>query len=188
VQKEGYFEYLLVIVPSKDIDSFTHTLKLPSDVVLDEEGLIIVPDARVIQTEQYTFIEWDVALQQNVPAVFLARFDQKSINWWKWTSTVMILVGFGVLVGVGGNKFFADRRKKKALKMTNILNLREKAVIDEVIRNPGIKQYELVKKLGYTKSNMSKILKRLELRELLTIKKEGKVRILTIGEKLEKEL
>lgn len=191
VQKEGYFEYLLVIVPSKDIDSFTHTLKLPSDVVLDENGeesSIIVPDATITGTEQYTFIEWNVALQKDLPAVFLARFDQRNVNWWKWFGMVMLFIGLGILMGFCGNKLYTYRKQKKALHMTNILNLREKAVLDEVIRNPCIKQYELVKKLGYTKSNMSKILKRLELRELIKIKKEGKVRILTVGEKLERQL
>ncbi len=188
VQKEGYFEYLLVIVPSKNIASFTHTLKLSSEIVLDEENAIIVPDATIIETEHYTFIEWNAALQEDVPSVFLARFEQNGVNWWKWFGITLLLVGPGVLVGIAGNKLFAHWKQKKALRMTNILNVREKAVLDEVIRNPCIKQYELVKKLGYTKSNMSKILKRLELRELLTIKKDGKVRILTVGKKLEKEL
>ncbi len=188
IQKEGYFEYLLVIVPSKDIASFTHTLKLSSDIVLDEDSSIIVPDARIIETEQNIFIEWDGTLQEDVPVVFLARFNQKYMNWWKWFGIAVLFIGAGGIFGIAGSRFYAHHKKKKALHMINILNVREKAVLDEVLQNPCIKQYELVKKLGYTKSNMSKILKRLELRELLKIKKDGKVRILTVGEKLEKEL
>ena len=61
-------------------------------------------------------------------------------------------------------------------------------MLERIIRNPEIKQYELIKELGYTKSNMSKIIKRLELRGLVEVKKDGKVRILTVGEKIKKEL
>ena len=74
------------------------------------------------------------------------------------------------------------------MKATNILNEREKAVLALIIKNPEIKQYEIIKQLGYTKSNMSKIIKRLEFRGLVTVKKEGKIRILTLGEKMKKGL
>ncbi|PIN79095.1 hypothetical protein COV16_05085 [Candidatus Woesearchaeota archaeon CG10_big_fil_rev_8_21_14_0_10_34_8] len=188
VHKEGYFEYLLVIVPAKDINYFTHILKLSNDVNLNAES-IIIPDAVIEETEEYILIEWNTDLKADNPTVFLTRFDQKQgINWWKWTAIVLISVILGIVLGITSNKLYIKYKQKKALKATNILNVREKAVLDHIIKNPSIKQYELVRALGYTKSNMSKILKRLEFRGLVKVKKYGKVRVLEVGDKLKRQL
>ena len=191
VEKEGYFEYLLVVVPSKDIPSFVHILKLNKDVELKSttEGTVIVPDATITETDGYTIIEWDTTLQKDQAAVFLARFaEDVGINYWKWFGMIVILITVGIITGVAGSKLYHHRKQKKALKATKILNEREKAVLDLIIKNPNIRQYEVVKQLGYTKSNMSKIMKRLEFRGLVQVKKEGKVRILNVGETLKKQL
>lgn len=199
IQKEGYFEYLLVIVPPKDIQSFVHILKLDKDAELsaaaqgleeaEQEDFVLVPDAFVTETEQNIVIEWNVALQKDVPTVFLARFHQETgINYWKWFGIGVIILASGALFGVAGNRLYTQYKQNKALNATNILNEREKAVLDIIIKNPEIKQYEVVKQLGYTKSNMSKIIKRLEFRGLIAVKKEGKVRILNIGEQMKKQM
>lgn len=191
VEKEGYFEYLLVVVPPKEIPSFVHILKLNKDVELKSTtaGTVIVPDATITETDEYTIIEWDASLVKDQPIVFLARFSEDvGINYWKWFGIFVILIAIGVAAGVLGSKLHHHRKQRKALKATNILNEREKAVLDIIIKNPNIRQYEVVKQLGYTKSNMSKIMKRLEFRGLIQIKKEGKVRILNVGETLKKQL
>ncbi|MBI5072687.1 winged helix-turn-helix transcriptional regulator [Candidatus Woesearchaeota archaeon] len=191
VEKEGYFEYLLVVVPPKEIPSFIHILKLNKDVVLKSTtaGTIIVPDATITETDEYTIIEWDASLEKDKPTVFLVRFSEDiGINYWKWFGIIVILIAIGVLGGVTGSRVYHHRKQKKALKATNILNEREKAVLNIIIKNPDIRQYEVVKQLGYTKSNMSKIMKRLEFRGLIQVKKEGKVRILNVGETLKKQL
>ncbi|MEK6867718.1 MAG: helix-turn-helix domain-containing protein, partial [Nanoarchaeota archaeon] len=193
IQKEGYFEYLLVLVPSKDIVLFTHILRLEKDVDLYRTSAgknnVIIPDANITETETNIIIEWKEELQEDTPTVFLVRFSQETgINYWKWFGVIIIIGGIGALIGIGGTKVHAKHRQNKALKATNLLNEREKAVLERIIRNPEIKQYELIKELGYTKSNMSKIIKRLELRGLVEVKKDGKVRILTVGEKIKKEL
>ncbi len=193
IQKEGYFEYLLVLVPSKEIVSFTHLLRLEKDVDLYSTSAgknnVIIPDANITETETNLLIEWQETLQEDVPAVFLVRFSQETgINYWKWFGIIVIVGSAGVGIGILGTKLHAKHRQNKALKATNLLNEREKAVLELIIRNPEIKQYEIIKQLGYTKSNMSKIIKRLELRGLVEVKKDGKVRILKIGEKIRKEL
>ena len=193
IQKEGYFEYLLVLVPSKDIVSFTHILRLEKDVDLYSTSAgknnVIIPDANITETETNLIIEWQQELQENVPAVFLVRFSQETgINYWKWFGIIIIIGSIGAVIGVVGTKVHAKYRQNRALKATNLLNEREKAVLERIIKNPEMKQYELIKQLGYTKSNMSKIIKRLELRGLVEVKRDGKVRILKIGEKIRKEL
>lgn len=199
IQKQGYFEYLLVIVPSKDISSFIHILKLDKEVTLYsttksqedilQQEYIIIPDATITETEKNIIIEWDTVLKKDTPSVFLVRFHQENgINYWKLFGFGFIILFCGVIFGVVGNKLFILYRQKKALKATNILNEREKAVLELIIKNPEIRQSELVKQLGYTKSNVSKIIKRLFLRGLVEVKKDGKMRILNLGEKLKNEL
>jgi uncharacterized membrane protein len=193
IQKEGYFEYLLVLVPSKEIISFTHLLRLEKGVDLYStragKNNVIIPDANITETETNLLIEWQQELQEDVPAVFLVRFSQETgINYWKWFGIIVIVGSAGVGIGILGTKLHAKHRQNKALKATNLLNEREKAVLELIIKNPEIKQYDIIKQLGYTKSNMSKIIKRLELRGLVEVKKDGKVRILKIGEKIRKEL
>jgi len=190
IMKEGYFEYLLVIVPSKSIPSFIHILKLDKDVQLYsvEENIIIIPDATVIETKDNVVIEWNVKLDAHHPEIFLVRFYQETgINYWKWGFIFLIILLAGIIVGIVSNKGYGYYKQQKALKATNILNEREKAVLELIIKNPEIKQYEIIKQLGYTKSNMSKIVKRLEFRGLIEVKKEGKLRILTIGQKLKEQ-
>ncbi len=191
VEKEGYFEYLLVVVPPKEIPSFVHILKLNKNVELKSTtaGTVIVPDATITETDQYTVIEWDTSLTKNQATVFLARFSEDvGINYWKWFGIIVLFVTGGIILGAAGNKMYLHRNQKRALKATNILNQREKAVLDLIIKNPNIRQYDIVKQLGYTKSNMSKIIKRLEFRGLIEVKKEGKIRILNVGETLKKHL
>lgn len=193
VQKEGYFEYVLVLIPSATIENFVHVLKLDKDVELYStvkgEEYLIVPDATISETEENIIIQWQTPLQQETPAVFLIRFAQETgINYWKWTALFFLTLTVGAGIGVGSLRLYAYRKQQKALKATNILNEREKAVLELIIKNPEIKQYELIKQLGYTKSNMSKIIKRLEFRGLVTVKKEGKIRFLNIGEKMRKDI
>ena len=45
-----------------------------------------------------------------------------------------------------------------------------------------------MRKLGFNKSRVSKIIKKLELRELISIKKEGKVKIIGVGKGLHEKL
>ena len=193
VQKEGYFEYLLVLVPSTDIENVVHIVKLDKEAVLyntaKDEGkdYLIVPDATVSETADNIVIQWQSSLTKDTPSVFLIRFAQETgINYWKWTAILLLTLIFGAGLGIGAQQLYVYRKQQKALNATNILNEREKAVLALIIKNPEIKQYELIKQLGYTKSNMSKIIKRLELRGLVAVKKEGKIRILTLGEKMKK--
>ena len=155
----------------------------------EEEDYLIVPDATVSETSDNIVLEWQSTLTKDTPSIFLVRFAQETgVNYWKWTAILLLTIVFGAGLGIGAQHVYAYRKQQKALKATNILNEREKAVLELIIKNPEMKQYEIVKQLGYTKSNMSKIIKRLEFRGLVAVKKEGKIRILTLGEKMKKEV
>lgn len=193
IHREGYFEYLLVLIPAKDVPSFVHIFKLPktAELISTEQGqdYLVVPSATITETDEYLLIEWREALHKDTPNIFLVRFNQpQNIDYWKWFGIVVLAILFGTVLGIIGNTIYRSYREKKALNATKILNEREKAVLQHVIKNPEVKQTELVRQLGYTKSNMSKILKRLEFRGLINVKKEGKIRSVTIGEQFKKNM
>ena len=76
------------------------------------------------------------------------------------------------------------RLVQKTLRSIKILNEKEKMIVEQVLKKPGINQSELKNKVGLTKSNISKIIAKLEFRALIERKSEGKINRLYLGEKL----
>ncbi len=192
IEKSGYFEYILVLVPTQNIESFTHILLLENDAslyLLFKEGTyLLVPDATVSKTEDSIIIEWKTKLSAHSPSIFLARFNQdRGTRWWLLMIIILSALLFGIIVGVIGNAAIRKYKQKKVLNAAKLMNIKEKAVLEYVITNVYVKQYDLTKKLNYTKSNISKIIKRLELRGLVEVKRDGKVKIISIGEKIKNE-
>ena len=184
-KKDGYFEYLLVLTPKHDIPDFEHVLKLPKDARLyspRESFSLVVPDANVTYGDGT--VVWKVGLYANVPEVFLARYRLDSSSVWPAALFIVVALGAMAVFGVVANRSRIARRRKKTLDSLSILNERERQVLEEIVRNEGIKQYELLDKLGYTKASLSKILAKLEARGLVKKKKVGKVNKLYPGEEL----
>jgi uncharacterized membrane protein len=183
-KKDGYFEYLLVLTPKNDISDFEHVLKLPEDAKLyspKESFSLVVPQANVTGDGTIT---WRVKLYANMPEVFLARYRTGDSDTWR-TVVLVLLAALAVgILGIATNKVRISRQKKKTIDSLSILNERERQVLEEIVKNEGIKQYELLEKLGYTKASLSKILTRLEARGLVRKKRFGKVNRLYPGEKL----
>jgi uncharacterized membrane protein len=183
-KKDGYFEYLLVLTPKSDIPDFEHVLKLPSDAELyspKESFSLIVPEGGVAEDGTIT---WKVKLYANMPEVFLARYRTDDSD--NWRTVLLVFFGiFAVIVsGILVKRAITVRQQKKTLDSLSILNERERRVLEVIVKKEGIKQYELLDELGYTKASLSKILTRLEARGLVRKKKFGKVNRLYPGEKL----
>jgi uncharacterized membrane protein len=183
VKKEGYFEYLLVLTPKSDMPDFEHVLKLPEDAELyspKESFSLVVPEANVTGNT----VVWEVGLYANMPEVFLARYRTDSGYTWRPAAFVLLSAFALVVFGISVKKTIEAMQKKKTLNSLNILNERERRVLEGIVKNEGIKQYELLEELGYTKASLSKILTRLEARGLVKKRKVGKVNRLYPGEKL----
>jgi uncharacterized membrane protein len=183
-KKDGYFEYLLVLTPKSDIPDFEHVLKLPQDAELyspKESFSLIVPEGSVADDGTIT---WRVNLYANMPEVFLARYKTGASDTWRNVALVLLAICAVAVLGIGANKAITRVKQKKTLDSLSILNERERRVLEEIVKNGGIKQYELLGELGYTKASLSKILTRLEARGLVRKKKFGKVNRLYPGEKL----
>ncbi len=191
IKKEEYIEYILVTTPLVNISNFTHSLFIPKTFMAEGEVTKqiygVVPYASVTETKEGAWIEWSTPLIGGKPTSFIVRFtyrEEKNIF-------EMIVYGFVILIFfivsiVLSCKIWKFYKQKRALDAINILSIREKAVLECVIKKPGIKQHEVVRLLKYTKSSTSKIVKRLQFRELLEVTKDGNVRILTQGKKLGK--
>ena len=184
-KKDGYFEYLLVLTPKHDIPDFEHVLKLPKDARLyspRESFSLVVPEANVTYGDGT--VVWKVGLYANIPEVFLARYRLDSGSIWQAAAFIVFALCTMAVFGVAANKVRINQRRKKMLDSLSILNERERHVLEEIVRNEGIKQYELLDKLGYTKASLSKILAKLEARGLVKKKRFGKVNRLYPGERL----
>lgn len=186
-RKEDYFEYLLVFTPRQNISDFEHVLKLPSEAKLyspRESFQMVVPETKL--SEQYAMptLVWRMELEADHPEVFLVRYKTEIEETWRKVGTALVVI---IIVGVSGfvgNKAWKRYQKIKTIDSLKILNERERRVLEEIIKNEGIKQYELLERLEYTKTSLSKILAKLESRGLIKKKKIGKVNKLYPGEKI----
>jgi len=186
-EKDGYYEYLLVFTPRQNITNFKHLLKLPRGAELFSPGKsfeMVVPPAEWKEGYQTPALFWRMSLPANQPVVFLVRYRAEVPGVPDWAGP---LAGAAILVGAlyaAGVKAKRAYTRKKKIDSLGILNENERRVVEEIARNEGIKQYELLERLGCSKASLSKLLSRLEQRGLVQKKKYGKVNRLYLGEKL----
>ena len=178
---------MLVFTPKQDIQDFEHVLKLPKDAKLYSPRVgfqMVIPEAKLSEQYPTPALVWKMQLNANNPEVFLVRYKIEGGDALRKIgfSLAVILIAGVLLFGLTkAREKYQKRRTPESLK---ILNEREKRVLEEIVSNEGIRQYELLAKLEYTKSSLSKILARLEARGLIRKKKVGKVNRWYAGEKL----
>jgi len=187
-EKDGYFEYLLVFTPRQNITNFEHLLKLPKNAELFSPGEsfdMVVPPAELSDAYKTPSLFWRMALPANQPVVFLVRYRAEvssPLDWAAPLAGALILMGGLYVAGTRAKRIYTRKKKIESLR---ILNENERRVVEEIARNEGIKQYELLERLGCSKASLSKILTRLEQRGLVAKKKYGKVNRLYLGEKFQ---
>ncbi len=185
-EKEGYSEYLLVFTPKQNIQEFEAVLKLPKDAELfspSERFLNMAPEGEISKEAGRLVLTWREELIANEPAVFLARFKQPSFPWKLAAYGIAALIALSI-AALAIPRWREMRTREKKIESLQILNERERAVLEEIVRNEGVRQAELMAKLGYTKSSLSKILSKLEARGLVRRSKLGKANRLYSGEKM----
>jgi uncharacterized membrane protein len=176
--KGDYYEYLLVLTPRQDLPDFELVLKLPSGANLyaPREGFkVLVPEAQFVEGYSTPPRCWKIERKAANPEVFLVRYRAGKGSMLR--TIIMALGALGALAALTliARKALVIRQRRRALGALKILNEREKRILEEIIKNDGIKQYTLLEKLDYTKSSLSKILAKLEARGLIRKKKIGKI-------------
>jgi uncharacterized membrane protein len=136
--------------------------------------------------EDKIVILWNVRLGANEPEVFLVRFKSPREDYLWLVAIVVLALCAGSAFGISARKVWKKYKKLKTIISLKILNERERMVVEEIVRNEGIEQYDLREKLGYTKSSLSKILSKLESRGIIRREKTGKINRWFPGKILEK--
>lgn len=176
--KGDYYEFLLVFTPRQDIDDFEFTLKLPPSAVLysPKKGYhVVVPETELVEDYPTPTLRWNMKLRADNVEVFLVRYKAEKTDYLRLLLSLLAVSLILATVGLIGNRALKIHRRRKALKALKILNERERRVLEEIIKENGIKQYVLLERLGYSKSSLSKILSKLQARGLITKKKIGKI-------------
>jgi uncharacterized membrane protein len=182
--EKGIERYVFEFYPSQTINNFEHLIKLPGD--LKKESIKEIRP--LIESENYEgriVYHWK---EENVSnsIIHIIKFKKE-----KGKIIKIILKLLSITLVVGSFFLITSYLKKKnwqkrIQKTIRILNEKDKEIINEIIKKEGINQSELKNKLELSKSNISKIISKLELRELIIKKNEGKINKLYIGEKLRK--
>lgn len=178
-EKGNFNEFLYVFKPSIEGElPLELTLYLPEGAQLVENDSIRPKFSVFNESDNSLWWGEDVVEEE----IFLARFvPDTRPRVWVWVLGVVVGISF-VVVAVFQAKKIVLRRKR--LKGVKILNEKERIVLELVIQQEGITQFELKRKTNLTKSNLSKVLAKLETRALIERKKYGKVNYLYPGEKL----
>lgn len=178
-------EYVLVFAPAGNASSFEHAVKVPAS-----SGIVAVaPQAEMLQENGRTVVYWKPGswgAEGGGPTVFLVRFVKEESKLFEYALAAVALVSFGLLAGRASGAAFKEYRKRKLVLSFGLLNEKDEKVLTAVVKSGegGIPQGELLRGTQYTKSNLSKIIDRLEARGLLEKRKNGRMQRVLPGPKL----
>ncbi len=122
----------------------------------------------------------------NESSVFLLKYKVPHTDYLNIAIWILVAIASATLTFWAVAKLKQIRSKSKMKEDIELLNEKEKAVVNEIINDEGINQSELRRKVNLTKSNLTKIIAKLELRNVLKRKRYGKINKLYLGEKMKK--
>ncbi len=184
-QKNSYDEFTWNVYLEEPTD-FELVLLLPEKT---QKVIGIEPREANEQTADRKAISWN--LPEYSGGVFLVQYvPEKNSE----LMPIAILIVLASITAIGAYftliKHKTQRKesgpyknKKEMIEKIDILNLKEKQVMQEVIEHGSIAQYEIKSRLNLTKSNLSKVVKNLEMKGLLKRERIGKINKLVPGEK-----
>lgn len=184
-RKGNALEYVLVFSPAQNASSFEHTVKVPG---ASSRIVAVVPQAEMLQENGRMVVYWKPGSvgAKGGPTVFLVRFVREESKLFDYALAALALVSFGLLAGRAASAAFKEYRRRKLVFSFGLLNEKDEKVLAAVVKSgkDGIPQGELLRGTQYTKSNLSKIINRLEARGLLEKRKNGKMQRVLPGPKL----
>ncbi len=202
-KKEGFYE----IVFEAKIDAKI-TINLPDKVIIN--SIETNPKTEIKTYDEFSYAEFDAENGDILIARYRTHMDFYSSYLIYVILIFIILIAFYFLINKkrkskvkqnvemenkkasydssiidSNNVTTSDKiNKEQILKSLNILNEKEKKIIEYVLNNEGCLQSDLQKETGYSKSNLTKIIHKLEFRALLKKKNIGKINRLYLGEKV----
>lgn len=164
-----------------NVKNFNLSITLPPGYGLAENKVSMSPEGRVTSDGRRMILNWE--LHEPIPSEFgnfrvivlyesLAPYEQPPGGY------TYVIVGVGVLILLAliivlkrekMRKYF-EKKDKRYEEKIDILRGDEQKIMKLVIENNGIDQREIVRKTGFSKTKVSKILAELEKRD--AVKKE----------------
>lgn len=183
-QRDSEWEFLMVFVPVSKI-GVEHRLEIPPDFEINGKGSFISPEAEVRKQEGKTTIVWKSNGIPGQPLVFIARFSSPSggINWMYFPLAVL-LVAVCAVSFILFKRGIGKIKEKKMLGTLRFVHDEDRPIVELIVRNPGIKQTEIIEKLGISKASVSKRVSILIRNSLLSKEKRGRKNYLFPGKKL----
>jgi len=157
----------------ENAETMNISLALPVYYILSDKEPCVVPKPDSIITDgQRIRLIWDLKDQADIVVFY------KSQSRFEWYFIPIIVIPLLIIIGV--YVFFKKKTKKD---ISDILSSEETKVIEE-IRKGITKQKEIAQKLDFSKSKMSKVIRKLEEKELVEKKPFFKTNILKLSKKI----
>ena len=174
-KKEDFTEYVYI----HSLNNFNAITK--HNVILPENSELIetLPASKEQLLDNRMIIIWD-----ETDNVYIIRYREKEQLFLPYVLagiTIAVFIFFGRWY-VNKNK--QEREKKGMLNSLKLLNEKEKEIVKLIIESPGITQYKIMEHHKITKSNLSKIIKKLSFNGIIEKRDIGRINKLYPGEKL----
>ena len=174
-KKEDFTEYVYI----HSLNNFNAITK--HNVILPENSELIetLPASKEQLLDNRMIIIWD-----ETDNVYIIRYREKEQLFLPYVLagiTIAVFIFFGRWY-VNKNK--QEREKKGMLNSLKLLNEKEREIVKLIIESPGITQYKIMEHHKITKSNLSKIIKKLSFNGIIEKRDIGRINKLYPGEKL----
>lgn len=179
-QVEKKYIFSFDFIPPTNIENFQIELKLPQGFVLSSLKQSVSPvPIEVYSDGRNIILKWeyqDLNEELAIITVYERGFSEQSPNYLVYGILSLIIIALIALV------LFYKREKMDVAMMT--LTDEEKMIVNKISDSGEMTQKKLVKLTGYSKSKMSKIIRRLEERGIVEKIPWGNTNILKVSKKL----
>ena len=188
VANKGFFEYVGNI-DLPNAAKFDHVVILPEDA----KEIKSTPRAVLEEKLERPAVAWSYPSFKS--GILLIQYERPQSISWLIFPIAFIAVAAGVAFVIlrkkpkklkteKSEKIEVQPDKSKILEKIGLMNVKEKQVLEIIVEKGEANQYELKAKLGLTKSNLSKIVKNLEMKGLVKRERHGKINKIYPGERL----
>ena len=164
--------------PEADFDDFKLKIILPEETIISEKNdvLLLSRPAQISTDGRRIFIEWNKQLKTSEEITIFAEYEAKGSS----SIDSSILFGFLILVLIAFVVGYKIRKFKKDKFVEKAVSQDEKTILNILKKEDEIMQEDLREKTGWSKTKISKVLRRLEAKELIQKKPYRKTNKLKI--------
>ncbi len=164
--------------PEDDFDDFKLKIVLPENMIISEQNdiLMLSRPAQISTDGRRIFIEWEKELRENEEITIFAEYETKGNINLDPSYFLFFFVLMGIAFGVG----YGIKRFKREKFIERAISADEKIILNIIKKDKEIMQEELKEKTGWSKTKISKVIRRLEAKELIEKKPYRKTNKLSI--------